>query len=167
MKTSPANQEDKGTGFVLPGFCVGYSFPYCQHGTLDQFKDLYPARIDLQADQVVEVEFSAFARGEFLYSLTAEPICSAVELMSSRRALSTPWAEVEPGAVDAGPWYVMYTATVFSVKAQGTYTFAPRLAKSVFSGKYAVHHQNIVVRLLGKGPVRIIQGPWPSQRASE
>ncbi len=59
----------------------------------------------------------------------------------------------------------MFTATVFSVKAQGTYTFAPRLAKSLFSGKYAVHHQNIVVRVLGKGTVGIIEGPWPSQGA--
>lgn len=160
MDRQETKDEEKGTGFSLKGF-AGYSFPYCQSGTLNEFKDLYPVRIDLERDDVVQVQFSAFARGEFIYTLMTDPTCSLEELMNSERALKTPWEEVQPGAIDAGPWYTMFTASFFKASEKGLYTFAPRLRKSIFSGKYAVHHQNILAHILGKGPVMVFEGSWP------
>lgn len=153
--------DERGTGFVVSGVVAGYSFPYCTHNVLNEFKDLYPVRIDLAAGQLVEVHFTAFARGEFTYSLVANPPCSAEELMDSLRALKTPWQDVQPGAVDSGPWYPMSTTTVFKIGEKATYAFSPRLAKSVFSGKYAVHHQNIVARVLPEGDIKVFEGEWP------
>jgi hypothetical protein len=157
------DEDQRGTGFSMPGVVAGYSFPYCQYSKpgqpLNDFKDLYPVRIDLGIGQLVEVQFSAFGRGDFEYWVLADPICD--ELLDSYRAVKTPWEEVDPGSIDKHSWYTLFASTVFRARAKGIHTFWPRIRK-LDNGYYAIHHQNILVRVLSPTGATTFLGAWPS-----